>query len=65
MDLDPDGALEALPVSLDREEAKTTLILAVGLWVAAVEALDLGPLVASGLVGVFVALVVFLLDTRS
>ena len=49
--------------SLDHEEAKTVLIVAVGLWLASVLLLDAGPLVASGVVGAFMAFFgYFLLD---
>ena len=49
--------------SLDREEAKTVLIIAVGVWLASVLLLETGPLVASGVVGAFVAFFgYFLLD---
>lgn len=60
MDIDPD---ELSRLDLDREEVTTALILAVGLWIAAVEVLNVGPLVASGFVAAFATFAVFsLLD---
>lgn len=50
------------PFPLDWEETKILLIVAVGIWIAAVVVLNTGPLVASGIVAAFVAFVgVFLL----
>ena len=57
--MDPDEALSVLP--LNRDETKTALILAVGLWVTAVEVLNTGPVVASAVVGAFAASVGYFL----
>jgi len=57
--MDMDEALSSLP--LNRDETKTALILAVGLWITAVEVLNTGPLVASVAVGAFAASVGYFL----
>lgn len=63
MDLDIDGLVQAAP--LDWDEIKTALILAVGLWIATVEVLNVGPVVASGVVAAFATfVVVFLVGTE-
>jgi hypothetical protein len=53
--MEPDELLSASP--LDWEEAKTLLIVAVGIWITAVVVLDTDPLVASGVVAAFVAFI--------
>jgi len=53
--MDPDRLLSSL--ALDWEEAKALLVVAVGIWIAAVVVLNTGPLVASGIVAAFVGLI--------
>lgn len=59
--MDPDRLFSSFP--LDWEEAKTLLVVAVGIWITAVVVMNTGPLVASGIVATFVAFIgYFLLD---
>lgn len=57
--MDPDRLFSSFP--LDWEEAKALIVVAVGIWMAAVVLLDTGPLVASGIVAAFVAFVGYLM----
>ncbi len=60
--MDPDRLLSSL--ALDWEEAKALIVVAVGVWIAAVVVLNTGPFVASGIVAAFVGLIGYLmLDT--